>query len=351
MSTFKRFLDDDIVRANPTEVTIGLWTGDTGSLTSFFTSSAQMSTTSGQYYTNVYNKNPQLDSTAEIQFAIAYGNRTGGGNTTLAVNDQSTLSTTAVYQQYRNMLLEPTDTQFTFLGNVNTDQIYVINVQRARLKEQLDPGNWQLRLSGSNGSFTFIDDSNQTLGANYGRAGSVFNVVRGTLTGASGSTITATTSSAFGGFGLVYPNLGLIVLNPDAIATTVGFVSGAVSTGPLVPFRSYTGSLATSYNQEGLRRSMVLGGDFQARSTETIASTHYFVRLGNKEFNYSNNPSFYDEANGAISNTDFIQNPRTYVTTVGFYNDDNEMLAVAKMSRPIAKAFDREALIKARLDY
>lgn len=347
MTTFKRFTPDDIVQANPTEVTVGLWTNDTGSLSGFFTSSAQSSSLSSQYYTNVYNANPQLTSSAEVQFAVAYGHRTGGGNTTLAISDQSTLSTLAVHQQYRNLLLDPDDSQFTFLGNYNTDHIYVINVTRARLKERLDPGNWQLSLSGSNGMFTFIDDSGQTLGSDYGHAGSIFNVVRGTL--ASG--ITATTSSANGGFGLVYPQLGVIVLSPDAIATTIGMPVGSYTSGPLVPFKPVTGSAVISYNHEGLRRAMQLGGDFQARSTETIASTHYWMRLGNKEFNYSNNPSFYNATNGTIENIDFIQNPVTYPTTFGMYTDNNELVAVAKLSRPARKGFASELLVKARLDF
>lgn len=350
MSTFKRFEDDDVVRANPTEVTVGLWSGDTGSLVSFFTSSVQTASLSGQYYTNIYNKNPIADSTAEIQFAIAYGHRLGGGNTTLLVDDQATLSTKATYQQYRNLLLDPVDSQFTFDGNYNTDHIYILNIQRARLKEQFDPGNWMLTLTGPDGTRTFIDDSGQTLGAEYGRAGAIFNVVSGTLTGGvSGSTIAATSSSTKGGFGLVYPQLGIIILNPDAIVETIGMVSASVSAGTV--FAPNTGSTKFEHNQEGLRRAIAAGGDFQARSTETISSTHYFVRLRNKEFNYSNNPSFYDESNGAIENSDFIQNPRTYVTTVGMYNNDNELLAVAKMSRPVAKGFDRELLIKARLDF
>lgn len=351
MSTFKRFETDDVVAGNPNEVTIGLWSGDTGSLRSFFTSSAQSASLSSQYYLNVYDKNPQTDTTAEIQFAIGYGHRTGGGNTTLAADDQATLSTQATYLQYRNLLLDPSDSQFTFDGNYNSDHIYVLNIQRARLKEQLDPGNWLLTLSGSSGSFTFIDDSGQTLGSNYGRAGSVFNVVSGTLTGVSGSTIAAATSSANGGFGLVYPQLGIVVLNPDAITRTVGLLSGSVASGSNVPFGPNTGSLVFENNQEGLRRSIVLGGDFQARSTETISSTQFYIRLRNKEFNYSNNPSFYDEVNGALLNTSFIQSPRVYVTTVGLYNDNNELLAVAKMSRPIAKGFDKEMLVKARLDF
>lgn len=350
MSVYKSFGTDDVVAANPTEVTTGLWAGNTGSLSVFYTSSAQATgSTSGQYYWNLYNINPS-SSDAVVQFAVAYGHRLGGGNTTLTVNNNSTLSTEATYLQYRNLLLDPDDAQFTFAGNYNSDQIYVVNIARAALRQELDPGNWQLTLKGANGTFTFIDDSGQTLGAAFGHAGAVFNVASGSIGGANGAVLVSS-ASANGGFGLVYPNLGIIVLNPAAIAATVGFVSGSYTTSGSTWFGPNTGTLATEYNHVGLLNSIKGGASFQARSAENISSTHYFCRLGNKEFNYSNNPSFYDATTGNITNTDFIQNPITYPTTIGMYNDANELLAVGKLSSPVQKSFSSEILIRTRLDW
>lgn len=371
--------EEDIVVANQTTVTTGLWSGDTGSLTSFFSSSTQISS-SGEYYFDIYDKNPTSDSTAEVQFAVAYGHANGAGTPTLTQDDLANLSTKATYLQYKNILLDPSDDLFTF-GDSSTDHIYVINIARSRLREQLDPGNWLLTLSGSSGRYTFIDDSGQTLSAKSATAksGRVFNVVSGSLTGISGSTVAASSSAQGKGFGLVYPDLGIIVLNPDAIVPTVGFSSASITGSATgtgngitedfyystaggskgVPFAPYTASLTGSiistprpqYNHDGLIRSIVLGGDFQARSAETISSTHYFVRLRNKDFNYSNNPTFYNNTNGQILNEDFVQDPHVYATTIGLYNNTKELLAVAKMSRPLEKTFDKEALVRVRLDF
>ena len=90
---------------------------------------------------------------------------------------------------------------------------------------------------------------------------------------------------------------------------------------------------------------------FQARSAEVVSSMHYFLRLNNKEFNYSNNPSFATGSNGQLTNLDFENDPKVYVTTVGLYNDSNELLAVAKLSRPLEKSFSKEALLRVRLDF
>ena len=370
--TFVPFnLDEDVVIANQTTVTTGLWTGDTGSLSgsNMFTSTTQISS-SGEYYYDVYNKPPASDTTAEIQFAVAYGHVSGGGSPTLAQDDLSVLATKATYLQYKNILLDPSDDLFTFLGGNNPDHIYVVNIQRARLKEQLDPGNWLLTLGGKNGKFTFIDDSFQTLSAKskISKSGRVFNVVSGSLTGPSGSTVVTSASAAGKGFGLVYPDLGIIVLNPDAIIPTVGFESASAGFGcgtsedftystanTTIPFGPFTGSLTgvgrEQRNHDGLVRAIVSGSDFQARSAETISSTHYFVRLRNKDFNYTNNPTFYNNTNGQILNEDFVQDPKVYPTSVGLYNSNNELLAVAKLSRPLEKSFDKEALIRVRLDF
>ena len=342
MQIFKRFEADDIAKANPAEVSTGLWTGDTGSLTTFFTSSTQTASAAGQYFFDVYNLHPTAAS-SEVQFGVAYGHISGLGAPILADDDNALLPTKATYFQYRNILLEPDDANFTFLptsagATFNADEIFAINIQRQRIKERLDPGNWVLKLkSGSDVAHSFIDDSGQTLGETFGTSGRVFNVVSGSLTGVSGST-TAISTSVSGGFGLVYPDVGIIVLNPRALKE-VGCVQET--------------SLQTSsvQNHNKLLQSMQAGVDFQARSAEVISSTHYFVRLRNKEFNYSNNPSFYNESNGAIINTNFIQNPVVYVTTIGLYNDNNELLAIAKLSQPFAKSFDREALIRVRLSW
>ena len=93
------------------------------------------------------------------------------------------------------------------------------------------------------------------------------------------------------------------------------------------------------------------------RRTEYVPSIHYFVRVMNRDFNYSNNPTYvYDGTDGIhpkgqIYNSDFITDPRTYITTVGLYDNSNNLIAVAKLSRPAVKSFDEELLVRVRLDF
>jgi hypothetical protein len=362
MSIFSIFAQNDQTAVLSTEVTTGLWSPDeTGSLSTVFTSSIQKDI-AGEYFYDLYNLNPAVTSNnAEVQFSVAYGHVDGGGSPILdtsILGGQSVLPTQVIYSQYRNILLT-SGSKFTFNQTASND-IYVININRARMKQALDPGNWELGLSGSKGISTFVDDFgvSNTVSGNI-IASNVYNIRSGSLTAGSAS---------FGDslvYGLVFPDYGAIVLSPSAISASVGF-SGSSGAGNLNavtnmsgPFAPYTGSAATSYQyqHEALLRSisgsMFRGVPFVARGVEKISSKNYSVYLRYDEFNYTNNPSYYTiDADGKRQIlTPFKDSPITYITTIGLYNEQNELLAVAKLSRPLQKSKDKAALIRVRLDY
>ena len=97
--------------------------------------------------------------------------------------------------------------------------------------------------------------------------------------------------------------------------------------------------------------SLVSGSSFKLNSQETISSNYVFVRPRSSEYNYSENPSFISGSTGEVLYSSFINNPQTYITTVGLYNDTNQLLAVAKLSRPLLKNFTKEALVRVKLDF
>ena len=345
---------DDILTNQKETVTVGLWSNDVGTLQSFFTSSTQTATQKTYYY-EVFNS-ASTGATAEPQFSVVYGSRVGSGS--LFVGNDADSPTKAIYSQYRLLLLDPTDTTFTFNGT-NSDSIYAINIQRNRLKEKLDVGNmelWLAPLSGSgfaNASHTgsavqlnsaastikLIDDSGDANGT-LTSAGSVYNIVSGTI-----ATGTYTTGGSAVYYGLSYPNLGIIILNGDTLNANLGFntVSGSNIAGDNAYklFVSISGAADLSTSTSG----------FTARSSETVASNYYFCRVKNQEFNYSNNPTFVTGSQGDLSQATFVTDPKTYITTVGLYNDRQELLAVAKTSQPIQKSFWKEALIKVKLTF
>lgn len=354
MSIYTTFQASDTSGILSTEVTTGLWSpNETGSISAVFTSSAQKNI-SGEFFYDTYHLNPNTTSDAEVQFSVAYGHVSGLGSPSLANVPTSTLPTQVVYSQYRNILLT-SGSKFIF-GQTPSDDIYVINVNRARLKQALDVGNWQLGLSGSRGISTFIDafgQSNNVTGNVV--ASNYYDIRSGSLTVGSASYANTTV------YGTVFPDYGVIILNPSAISSSVGFVPATAAnmrTATTFPFAPFTGSVSTyEYQHEGLYRSisasMARGVGFVARSVEKVSSKNYSIYLKYDQYNYTNNPSYYttttDNRREILSV--FKDNPITYITTVGLYNDANELLAVAKLSRPIQKSKDKAVLIRVRLDY
>jgi len=343
MRIFQQFEDEDVVNNVSQRVTTGLFTGGTASLVSFFTSSTQSGST-GEYFLDIFNEDPS-GSTEEIQFAITYGHVSGGGAPSLTSDNNATLPTQATYFQYRNILLDPGDDLFTFAGSRDSDHFYLINIQRARLKQKLDKGNWQLTLSGSGGVgdldiITLIDDSGDVLDTKTSEGGRVFNIVSGALDigNATSSIETAAASEVSGGYGLFFPDVGILIFNPFMLSHSIGLVPTTTST-------------ALEYNHQEFLTVIQSGSNFQARSEENVTSTFFFVRVKNRDFNFSNNPSYVTGSVGEFFQQTFVGDPKTYITTVGLYNDANELLAVGKLSAPLLKTFSRETLVKIKLDF
>ena len=363
---YKKFGVGDQVLNRTEIVTTGIWSGDTGSLAvnATYTSSTQIANISGKYYIDVYNALPSSDS-AEVQFSIAYGDYNGYGAPTLTQDDSSTRPTKATYSQYKNLLLSPTDAYFSvYSGSAtssaattthNLTSFYAINVNRARYKERLDPGNISITLAGASGSITLIDDSGGT-DENVTTSGRIYNLVSGSLN--IGSALTASiqnvTSRNGQGYGLFYPDMGIILLNPNALASIVDIKLAPANSSMAGVSHNNSTSASLEVGASGsiaVLKALASGSDFQVRRTENVSTAHYFIRANNREFNFSNNPTFVTGSAGQFTWPVFESNPKVFITTVGLYNDANELLAVAKTSKPIEKSFDKEVAIKVKLDF
>ena len=337
--SFKAFETDDFV-VSADSITAGLWTGNQPTLTAFFTSSTQVASSNGEYYINVYNS----ESYEDIQFAIAYGDVDGSGSLEYdsAVPGKSPSSTS--YGQYRTLVLGDELAEFTF-GGETAPNFYVISVDRNRYKEGLFPGSTTLNLKVGSNNISLTDNSQIVTTVQFNDAGRVFQLI----SGSAGVITTNATSlarsgySASGSYGLFLPDISTYILNPSALDAAV--VDGGIVLGTV------RGDNVDSANAGRLYDAIVDGLSFTANSQETITSDFIFVRPRSSEFNYSENPSFISGSTGEVLYSSFINNPTTYVTTVGLYNNSSELLAVAKLSTPLEKDFTKEALIRVKLDF
>jgi hypothetical protein len=339
--SFKRFTPSDFL-VSADSVTAPCWTNNVYNLTTFFTSSTQAASSQGDYVLAVYQTS-STDSTAAIQFYLGYANQLGSGSTPYNVNIPQYSPSSTLYGQWRNLILEDENANFLF-GTVSQSQFHIISVERANYKQSLFPGSLNLTLSGSQGKINLTDDSNMISTVPYINGTRVYQLI----SGSNGTAYTGLQANGYttvsGSYGWFVPDMGGILLNSVALSLTssVGGIGLTVDSGS---------SVANGLNNTRIFTAISGGNSFELNSQENVTSDFVFVRPQNAEFNYTTNPSFISGSTGEVIYPVFINNPQVYITTVGLYNDANELLAVAKLSRPLVKDFTKEALIRVKLDF
>jgi hypothetical protein len=340
----------DIMPAKDILITKGLF-NYTQSLLSYSTSSIQP-LSSKKYYYDVVDETRIVNGNPVSYFSVAYGNKYGLGSLYegYELNDSPSR---AIYGQYRLLALESPENEFKFYNTASYSSgrkdIYVISFNRDSLTDRIDPGNFEISLSGSNEILTLIDNSKDILEDKFSNeyVYSSFDIVSGSLSnGIEPSGIgNAVTNNTFTTYGKVYPNLGFIVLDAEKLDNEIGL---GTNLGDNVDGNN-SHKLFTA-----ISGAANIGLPMKVRSSKNKKTNHYFVRVGASTSNYTNNPTIVDEQ---ISGSRYIQNeyfkyrPTTYITTVGLYDDSNELLAVAKISKPILKTPDKDILIKIRLNW
>jgi hypothetical protein len=338
------------------------------SLECYLTSSDQ-SAESKEYYYQVTdcdscNRSPY--------FALTYGHWQGSGSIASAY-EASDSPTKAIYSQYRLLSLDGDQKQFVTYTNgtaSNSNDVYVINFYSEGLSDKLDIGNFEINLAELNGtaySNNFYTGSNVAVSSSnkilrlIDNSNEIddpetcaddpfytYDIVSGSLN--DGTHISGTGSLSLRNphlttYGQVYPNLGFIILDASKLNDYLSFntVTGSNIHGD----NSYKFFTAIS-GANNLNHPM------KARNVKQRTTNHYFIRVKSGDSNYSNNPTYVKEnANekGRIKNHCFYNDPMTYITTVGLYNNERELLAIAKLSKPIKKTRANDILIKIRLNW
>jgi hypothetical protein len=336
--SFVAFDPTDIV-VSADSVTAPAWGTGVPTLTTFISASSVAPT----FYTNVYASG---SSDTTVQFSIAYGSLNGYGSTYYNQLVTTATPTRTTYGQFRTLVYGDENTNFNFgSGNSTSPDIFVINVSRNNYKQQLFLPTFNLRLTSGSATINLTNNSVVSTTINYLDCGRAFDIV----SGSNGSPVSTTVASGItagytpsGSYGLYLPDVGLIVLNPRALALP------ATSGGILLNVPQTTNT--NTYNYGPLYNAISGGANFQLNSEETVSSDYVFVRVKSQDFNYTTNPSVIS-GSGVLNFPSLINNPQTYITTVGLYNTNNELLAVAKLSKPLVKDFTKEALIKVKLNW
>ena len=197
-------------------------------------------------------------------------------------------------------------------------------------------------------SVQLTDDSKLSTTTQFCDAGRIFQIISGSAGVQGGTTQNVNGYTAgSGSYGFLLPDINTLILNGEALDAIpeVGGINFGTS-------RSFDSKGNNSLQLvDALQRSGNNNLGFTINSKEDLSSDYIFCRAKNSEYNYSANPSFISSSTGAVLFNEFVENPTTYITTVGLYNISQELLAVAKLSRPLEKNFTKELLVRVKLDF
>ena len=362
-----------------TKVTKGYFTGDSGLLTSNLIHTGSLGSSNLPYYFNVTNTHT-LSSSVATQFSVAYGHRGGSGSVCLDSDGELNLegATRAVYQQFASLVLPEQEISGGFMiseagswggalsDNTPEEFVYILVGNRARFKDEMDYGNWTLKLKGQTSAgvtgptLLLTDDSKDTtLTTKNSIFGRKFNIV----SGSAGTIYNAATSQSFGFF---YPEAGFMVFSGHELSASIPGQAAAINMTASFDTNLSANSFLTS---SGLAPNLFNNGNPQNalkfvncmrlanteeqrfRSAQYQNKKSYFLTVPPGSCNFTTNPTFTSGSDGKLRHKSMYGNPSVFISTVGLHRADGRLVAVAKLSTPIIKNFGTQATVKVNLTY
>jgi hypothetical protein len=341
-TTFKTFLNDDVVS---TKSLLHESIPITGTIVTGTYSDLNIKNYTHGMFQSVYDY-PFLSSSANHIFDVSVGLApalSGANNVENAKKIQ-------IYNQMAQVLagydITGSILRFDVDGNLiaggpKYDSVFFLNFSRLLTKDEIKKGSFTLTLgTGSNFDGQPNTGSLLTLG-DYG-ADSEYRI--NSPSGEYGILYTSSVNIQSGsGVGLLYYQAGIAVITSSVFDQSV---LDPTKTGATSVEQAFTGSTIQTL-ANGIRRRW---NNCSFNNTTELNSTVYFCRINNNEFNYSSNPTYLSASKMRVK--DQPQDaPISYITTVGLYSADNELLAVAKLSEPLKKTPENEMILRVRLDY
>ena len=257
-----------------------------------------------------------------------------------------------MYNQFAQVLLGYTsstgdgirkfENDLTLDGAGYMKEVFFVSLSRLLIKDQIKKGSFSMVFGTGSQAAPFAKQltlSDLSASVNGDGVASTDGGEYGVLYSGSGG-------DAAVGVGAIFYQAGIAVITASIFNNQQGEFN--VQTG--LPTRdinqSLTGSTISS-SCDAFRRRLK---NLSFNNTTQINSRIYFCRVPHNKFNYSSNPSYVSQSKIVVKNQS-TDNPVSYITTVGLYNDANELLAVAKLSEPLKKDPTNDITLRVRLDY
>ena len=363
-STFKTLLNNDVIstrsmlhEALPVTGTIVSGTYNNG------TTEYNIKNFSHGMFQSVYDY-PYLSSSANHIFDLTLGFSSNSGlsasSPTVAANPQQAKKIN-VYNQMAQVLVgyditgnvRQFDQDGDLAGGTKLKECIFINLARLLTKDEIKKGSFSMTVMSGGTSIApsakvLVQDVNALnkykvnspageYAILYSGSGDA-NVNSGAPAPAEGTTPA----------GLIYYQAGVVVLTASLFRGATTFSSRTLipTIKPSTMNKALTGSYISA-SSDAFRNRIV---NISFNNTTELNSTIYFCRVNNNEFNYSSNPTYLNSSKLVIKNNS-NDTPVSYITTIGLYSADNELLATAKLSEPLKKSPDNELTLRVRLDY
>ena len=377
-STFKTFTSDDIAN---TRTLLHEAIPITGSIVNgvTYTTNNNVKTYGHKMFQSVYDY-PATSSSANHIFDIAHGAHIDAKKIDGVTDLMTTPLTHPYYNKRKNIYnqmaqvlvghdvngaIRKFDADGDLTDGIKHESLLFFNFARLLGKDEIKKGTFAMRL----GMTAVYDDSpvtdlhaltvdiKDTGAASDYRVNSPageYGILKITENG--GDAIDDAATATNGKCGLIFYQAGIV-----AISTKV-FMTGNASTNDLGFLKLDADFLDTSNDIESVIEDITKSPDDVANevrkrisnisfsNTTELNSTIYFCRVGHNDFNYSSNPTYLENSKVRVKSKS-TDSPVSYITTVGLYSADNEMLAVAKLSEPLRKDPTNDMTLRVRLDY
>jgi len=345
-TTFKTFLNDDVVS---TKSLLHEFIPVTGTIvTGTYAESgagANIKNYGHGMFQSVYDY-PYLSSSANHIFDITVGlspSLSSSNNTQNAKKIQ-------IYNQMAQVLAGNDTTgsilKFDVDGNIagggeKHESVFFLNFSRLLTKDEIKKGSFILTLGTGSGT-TGAQNTGSTL-LEISDYGAATEYRTNSPAGEYGILYTSSNAVEGSGVGLLYYQAGIAVITASVFNEAV---IDSTKTGATSVEQAFTGSTIETLSN-GIRKRW---NNCVFNNTTELNSTIYFCRVNHNEFNYSSNPTYLSSSQIRVKNVESDQ-PASYITTVGLYSSDNELLATAKLSEPLKKTPENEMILRVRLDY
>lgn len=287
---------------------------------------------------------PYLSSSANHIFDLTIGyDETSGFSGSANTQNSKKIN---MYNQFSQVLLGYTgstnrvrlfESDLTLNEDNPMKEVFFVNLSRLLTKDEIKKGSVSITLGTASygapfgGTVTYSDSNATETGGTLNTVGGDYGVLLNAANNLTG--------------GIVFYQAGVMVLTASAFSGTLGLPSDFYNGLSLADVM--TGS-AISASADAFRHRMQ---NLQFNNSTEINSTVYFCRAPHNKFNYSSNPTYLSGGSIRVKNNVRSNPPIAYTTTIGLYNSQNELLAVAKLSEPLRKDPTNELTLRVRLDY